>query len=185
MLRFAALGLGVLLSATVAAASRPVTQPADNEELARLMAEDQSDRKSKSIDWEVVAPRDRARLARVRALYTAGAIRTANDYYHAALVLQHGQAPEDFQLAHDFCVASMVLGKNDLANASLAAAAEDRFLMSIDRPQRFGTQFRSDGAGPQRLYTVGGDVSDDLRRIMGVPSLAEAKAIEAELNPGQ
>ena len=185
MHRVAAGGLGVLFCATVLAAPRPAPASADNEELARLMAEDQADRKPKSIDWAVVAPRDRTRLARVRALYAAGVIRTANDYYHAALVLQHGEASEDFQLAHDFCVVSMVLGNNDLANASLAAAAEDRFLMSIDRPQRFGTQFRSDGAGPPRLYRVGSDVSDDLRRLMGVPSLAEANAIEAELSLGQ
>jgi len=33
------------------------------------------------------------------------------------LVLQHGEVPEDFQLAHDFCVAAMMLGKNDLASA--------------------------------------------------------------------
>ncbi len=64
----------------------------------------------------------------------------------------------------------------------MAAAAEDRFLMNIGRPQRFGTQFRSDGTGPLKLYAVGEGVADDLRRLMGVPPLSEAKAIEAELN---
>ena len=39
--------------------------------------------------------------------------------------------------------------------------------MSIGRPQRFGTQFRSEGAGPLRLYTVGEGVTDELRRVMG------------------
>ena len=54
--------------------------------------------------------------------------------------------------------------------------------MNIGRPQRFGTQFRSDGTGPLKLYAVGEGVADDLRRLMGVPPLSEAKAIEAELN---
>jgi hypothetical protein len=176
--------IALLLTATsvVSPSSPAETSSADHEELKRLMAQDQADREGKTVDWTAVAPRDRARLARVKALYASGAVRTANDYYHAALVLQHGDAPEDFQLAHDFCVAAMMLGKNDRASASLAAAAEDRFLMNIGRPQRFGTQYRSEGSGPLRLYTVGRDVNDDLRRLMGVPPLAEAKALEAELN---
>ena len=176
----AILGLALLLLAPPP--SPPVDPAADNEELARLMAEDQADRQTTTPDWAAVAPRDRARLARVKALYAAGAVRTANDYYRAALVLQHGDASEDFLLAHEFCVAAMVLGKNDRASASLAAAAEDRFLMKIGRPQRFGTQYRLEPGRGMRLYEVAGNVSDELRRLMSVPSLSEAKAFEAELN---
>jgi hypothetical protein len=51
-----------------------------------------------------------------------------------------------------------------------------------DRPQRFGTQFRSEGGGPMRLYPVGDGVTDELRRRMGVPPLTEARAHEMELN---
>jgi hypothetical protein len=80
------------------------------------------------------------------------------------------------------CVAAMVLGRSDLESASLAAAAEDRFLMNVGRPQRFGTQFRRDGTGPWHLYTVGDGVTDALRRLMSEPSLAEARAHEAEMN---
>lgn len=168
---------GLLLATTpVASSSTAPVLSADSDELKRLMDEDQADRQAKSIDWSVVTPRDRGRLARVKALYAGGALHTANDYYHAALVLQHGEAPEDFQLAHDFCVAAMVLGKNDAASASLAAAAEDRFLVSIGRPQRFGTQSRSESGGPMRLYTVGDGVTDELRRVMAVPPLSQAGA---------
>src|SRR5882724_2499029 len=45
----------------------------DNEELARLYQEDQGDRTPaniKDIDWAVVGPRDKARLTRVKELYT-------------------------------------------------------------------------------------------------------------------
>jgi len=139
------------------------------------MTEDQADRQPKSIDWAIVLPRDKARLARVKSLYASGTVRTASDYYYAALVLQHGETPEDFLLAHEFCVAAMMLGKNDLASSSLAAAAEDRFLMKIGRPQRFGTQFQSEGGEPLRLYAVGEGVSDELRRVMGVPPISQAK----------
>src|SRR5262245_31640326 len=170
----AAMGLSRTASPKIAAV--------DNAELRRLRDEDQGDRAPKSIDWAVVAPRDRARLARVKELYAARQMHTASDYYNGALVLQHGEAPEDFLLAHELCVAAMMLGKNDRASSSLAAAAEDRFLMNIGRPQRFGTQFRSEGDGPLRLYNVGAGVTDELRRVMAVPPLAEAKAMEGKLN---
>ena len=158
------------------------SSPADSQELRHLMDEDQADRQSNQIKWAEVLPRDRARLSRVKSLYASGAIRTAEDYYHAALVLQHSEVAEGFLLAHEFCVAAMMLGKNDIESGSLGAAAEDRFLMNIGRPQRFGTQYRSEGQGPLRLYQVADGVSDELRKVMAVPSLTEARAHEAEFN---
>ena len=156
--------------------------PRDNEELRRLRNEDQSDRAPAAIDWTVVTPRDRARLKRVKELFAADSLRTANDYVRSALILQHGETPDDILLAHEFCVAAMVLGKNDRESASLAAAAEDRFLMKVGRPQRFGTQFTKDGTGPWRLHPVGDGITDALRRVMAEPSLAEARARVAEMN---
>lgn len=162
--------------------SRSGVAPRDNVELRRLRDEDQRDRAPAAIDWTVVTPRDRARLKRVKELIAADGLHTANDYVRSALILQHGEAPDDFLLAHEFCVAAMVLGKNDRESASLAAAAEDRYLMNAGRPQRFGTQFTKGGAGPWRLHPVGDGVTDALRRVMAVPSLAEARAREAEMN---
>ena len=154
----------------------------DSEELKRLHDEDQADRASETLDWSVVGPRDRARLNRVKELFAADGLHTAMDYYRAAMVLQHGEAAEDFLLAHEFCIVAIIKGKNDRESAWLAASAEDRFLMTVERPQRFGTQFRSESNGPLRLYKVGPGVTDELRRLMGVHPLAEAKAHEAELN---
>jgi len=154
----------------------------DNQELRRLHGEDQADRAREVTDWSVVAPRDRARWRRVKELFETDRIQTARDYYHAAMILQHGDRPDDYLLAHEFCVVAISKGKNDKETRWLAASSEDRFLMEIGRPQRFGTQFRSEGDGPLRLYTVGAGVTDELRRLMGVHSLAEAKAHEAELN---
>jgi len=157
----------------------------DNAELKRLHDEDQADRTprgGKEIDWAIVGPRDKARLARVKELSAQNRLQTANDYYHAALILQHGEEPEEFLLSHEFCVIAITKGKNDKDTKWLAASSEDRFLMNIGRPQRFATQFRSEGNGPILLYTVGSGVTDDMRRLMGVHSLAEAKAHEAEIN---
>ncbi len=168
-------------------AESPLSQTVkDNEELTRLHGEDQADRApgdAKTINWSKVAPRDKARLARTKELYREGRLQTANDYYHAALILQHGDVPEDFLLAHEFCIVAISKGKNDKETRWLAAASEDRFLMNIGRPQRFGTQYRADPiTAPYRLYKVDESVTDDLRRQMSTPSLAEAKALEVKLN---
>ncbi|HKR61835.1 MAG TPA: hypothetical protein VJS64_19265 [Pyrinomonadaceae bacterium] len=160
-------------------------QAKDNEEVKRLCDEDQADRtppEGKPIDWTKVGPRDKARLKRVKEIYTQNLLQTANDYDRAATVLQHGDVPEDFLLAHEFWVVAISKGKNDKDTLSLAAASEDRYLMGIGRPQRFGTQLRSIDNGPIQLYQVDPGVTDELRRMMGGRSLAEIKARVAEMN---
>jgi hypothetical protein len=114
-------------------------------------------------------------------MYSSDELKTGADYWRAAMILQHGKAPEDFLLAHELCVAALVLGEKRAA--WLAAASEDRFLMNISRPQRFGTQFRADGPNqPMKLYPTDGAVTDSLRQRLGVPSFADAKAREARMS---
>lgn len=185
--------LGVLIGAVasggfgrLARASRgdPSDSPHDDPELARLYDEDQADRMpaaGKAIDWSVVGPRDKVRRARVYALYEADELRTGKDYQRAAMVLQHAEKPDEYLLAHEFCIVALSKGERDAR--WLAAATEDRFLMNIARPQRFGTQYRSSGPDDKlKLYEVGKGVTDALRRELGVPSIAQAREQEARMN---
>lgn len=185
LLALAALFSLIILQYTTSTNALTQNSP-DNAELARLYREDQSDREPadpKEIDWSKVAPRDKARLARTKELYQENQLNTANDYYHAALILQHGDVPEDFLLAHEFCVVAISKGRNDKYTRWLAAASEDRFLMNIGRPQRFGTQYQAIPANaPYKLYKVDEGVTDELRRQMSTPTLAQAKQSEVELN---
>lgn len=157
---------------------------APNTELARLYTEDQADRQpgpGRSIDWVEVQKRDKARLARVRELYTRAELRAGEDYWHAAMVLQHGGEPTDYLLAHELCVVAIAKGFEQAK--WLAAASEDRFLGSVGRSQRFGTQYNSAGPNaPFRLAPVEEGVTDALRREFNAPTLDEAKAREAEMN---
>jgi hypothetical protein len=164
-------------------AQPPKKSPADNEELARLHAEDQADRMPKDgkIDWKTLGPRDAKRLARVHEIYQANQLATGADYYHTAMVLQHSQKPADFLLAHELCI--VAVGKGEERAKWLAAASEDRFLMNIGRPQRFGTQYRSNGPNdPVKLYKVEDGVTDALRLAFKAPTLEQAKEREAEMN---
>jgi hypothetical protein len=167
----------------------------DNAELERLFADDQSDRTTSEggkINWSVVGARDFDRRKRVMEVYAAGELRTAKDFYHAGMVLQHGNQSEDYLLCHEFCVAAVFLSASEsgstwiLKAKWLAAASHDRFLLSIGRGQRFGTQFTQiaakKGKAPWKLDKITPGVSDELRAVWNVPTLAEAKSKEAELN---
>lgn len=166
--------LGAVAAAVVRAQSKSLT---DNAELTRMCQEDQDDRKPglRGIDWTVVKPRDDARLARTRELYASGALHTGADWFHAALILQHADEPDDYLLAHEMSVAAAVLGYEQAK--WLVAAAEDRFLMKLGRKQRFGTQYEpAEESGKYRLAATDGQVTDALRAALGVNSLADAQA---------
>lgn len=152
-------------------------------ELKRLFDEDQAERTpvpGKVTDWAAVMLRDEARQRRVKELITSGSVSSGSDYYHAAMVMQHATEPDDYLLAHDLCV--VAISKGEQQAKWLAAASLDRFLVSIGRPQRFGTQFSSNHPSrPPRLRPVDPSVPDQLRRELNVPTLAQAKARELKM----
>ncbi|AXA92803.1 hypothetical protein [Massilia sp. YMA4] len=186
-MRFASLYRSTLLVIALAPpwahASTPAVIPPvpSNAELAQLFTDDQADRQVPSdvaIDWETVSVRDDRREARVKELLAADALHTGADFYHAAMILQHADTPDDYLLAHDLCV--IAIGKGEERAKWLAAASLDRFLINVGRRQRYGTQFETRRSHlPARLAEVDPSVPDSLRREMGVPSLAEAKEKEA------
>jgi len=169
-------------SVTVTKAAEPLTLSAAevSEELARMFTEDQADRTTSPIDWAQVGPRDAARLARVKHLYHGQALRSGEDYFHAAMILQHSASAEDHLLAHEFCVAAISQGVEQAK--WLAAASEDRFLMNIGRPQRFGTQYHR-SSGSHSLHETDPEMEDSLRRVFNVPPLWEAQADETNQKP--
>ena len=84
-------------------------------------------------------------------------------------------------LVHELCV--VAISKGDASVLWLCAASEDRFLDKIDRDQRFGTQFKSNGPdSPFHLVKVPDATTDDLRAQFHVPKLEDAKKMEAEFN---
>ena len=155
-------------------------------ELERLFMEDQADRvgfRAGEVAWADLASRDQRREAYVKAAVTEGSLQTGADYYHAAMILQHGSEPADYLLAHELCI--VAIGKGEERARWLAAASEDRFLRSIGRPQRFGTQHvRDEGTGALQLRPVDPSVRDELRRAFDVPPLAEAERRVARRNAG-
>lgn len=123
--------------------------------------------------YKWIRRRDFQRLREVISLYKAGRIRTASDYHCAALIMQHGERPSHYRLAHRFAGRAVKLG--DHSARCLYAATLDRWLLSAGRSQKFGTQFRRDEhlgwvlAGPVDPVTT-----DAERARYRVPPLADS-----------
>jgi hypothetical protein len=155
-----------------------------NRELYELYQADQGDRQPgmNKIDWAKVSPRDQARRKRVEEIIAAGGAKVADDYYHAAMVYQHGDTVEDITRARELAMKAVELdGKNGKARW-LAAAATDRELMRKKLPQKYGTQYTRESGGAWVLYEVDPKVTDAERAEWNCPPLADARAKADALN---
>jgi len=152
-----------------------------NAEMTAIFDADQADRSSAAIDWSLVGPRDRARAARTKTLLDDGALASADDYYHAAFVFQHGAEPNDYLLAHTLAMIAVARGRPDAT--WIAAATLDRYLQRIGQKQIFGTQFISGKSETTQDPYDRQLLSDAIRKAVGVPPIAaqeeRRKAIEA------
>jgi hypothetical protein len=146
-----------------------------NVALYRIVIEDQRVRMGDltKVDLQDFVARDAERLARVKAIVEAGGARTADDCFNAALVAQHGETPADYALARRLALQAAALDPDRLGARWLAAAATDRELVSLGKPQRFGTQFTSGSDGILHMNPVDPGVTDAERTRWGVPSLAD------------
>jgi hypothetical protein len=160
-------------SPTTAAVPRHATAAIrDNAEMTVIFDADQAARNVPKIDWTILHPQDQARRVRTKVLLDSAALRTGNDFYHAAFVFQHGDKPNDFLIAHTLAVIAAARGNGDAP--WIAAATLDRYLQSIGQKQIYGTQFTRAEHGSmtqepydRRLF------SDALRAALGVPPLAD------------
>lgn len=158
----------------------------DNAALTKLFEVDQAARKAKTIDWQKLNSEDEIRRQQVHGMLQAGELHTGTDYFHAALIYQHGQKHGDFLLAHVLAVEAVGLGN---ANARwLAAATLDRYLLSVSQPQIYGTQFESGPEKPTvwKQRTIDAQlISDSMRRLSCVVSVEEQGKILNEVNRGE
>ena len=148
-------------------------------EMARIFAEDQAVRQNaKPGQFRDIATvrkmiaDDAARRTRTRTLLDSGRLTTAEDYYAAAFVFQHGSKPDDFLLAHTLALVATARGMKEAS--WIAAATLDRYLQVIGQKQIYGTQSRE--AKDMPLTREPYDralVPDSLRTALGVPTLAE------------
>ncbi len=158
--------------------------PGNNPELERLHKEDQADREAgpnAKIDWQAVSKRDAERRARVREIVDKGGATTSTDYYHAAMVYQHGTEVPEYDEAHRLAMKAVELDPENGAARWLAAAAKDRSLMWQGKPQLYGTQFKKVD-DRWVLWEVDPSITDEERAKWNVPPLAEQRKKLETLN---
>lgn len=111
-----------------------------NLELYRMYKRAEEDQVAKDIDRKDVERRNKLRLKRVRKMLHAGKIKKADDFYHAASIVYHGPDSSDYELAHELALKAVELDHEHGSAMVLAASAKDVYLLSIGKPQVFGTQ---------------------------------------------
>lgn len=152
---------------------------APNADLVQLTAQDQAVRSGamKDIDWAKLSIEDAARRTKVLEMIRHGTIRTSEDYCNAALIFQHGETADDIRLAYSLATIARALDNESRRCGWLSAAAWDRILMRMKRPQWYGTQFVKLPSGKWGLYDIDETaVTDADRAELGVPPLSAARA---------
>lgn len=154
-------------------------------ELRVLFEADQADRRAvaaRTMTQPELNVRDYERRQRLDILAAEGAIQSADDYYYAAFILQHGTLPEEYRRAHDFAAQALTRGSRPAR--WLFAATLDRWLVATGEPQQYGTQYIRIGAHGYAMYTVDPAVSDIERAQYDVPPLDAQLRMLTEKNGG-
>lgn len=169
------LSCGVALAACLggdpspASAQTSAAAEVGNPEIAALFDADQQARQNvQGVDWDKLGAEDAERRRQVLAMINAGELHTGADFYKAAFIFQHGVRSGDFLLAHT--LAMLAMGKGADKAGWIAAASLDRYLLSVQQPQIFATQYQRVPIGPPVLSPVdGGVIPDTLRPMLGLP----------------
>ncbi len=146
-------------------------------ELQELFNADQADRVSlqsgefNSESWNLIADNDAKRLVKAREIYdeyTKGAINLSNEeMVQLAFLFQHSLVTDDYKKVVELGDAAGEEGK------WIAAAGEDRWLISKGEKQKWGTQFAHDGSQAPMLSDEESGITDEMRQERGIPVRAE------------
>jgi hypothetical protein len=161
---------------------RTSTPIADNAELAAMFEQDQADRMTEEIDWDWVHARDEARQSRVRQFMQSDSLVTTDDYYHAAMIMQHGGDSTAFRSAYDLAAKAVAIDSTHEIASWLYAAAWDRYLLSTGQPQWYGTQYVTLNDTTWLFPIDTTKVTDAERKRRGVRTLDEIRMKLAEEN---
>jgi hypothetical protein len=114
-------------------------------ELANHFKSLQKDSKALADGDAKALERQRERCAWVLEAVQIGELAKDEELYQAASILYSGETPEQLLHAHILAVGAAFKGHPD--GKRLSAATLDRWLLSLKRPQRFGTQSDKGAAG--------------------------------------
>ncbi len=134
--------LGLLAGCLAGPAPVPSSSLSTADQLTYMSQTDQRDRVT--LRWLIMS-RDDARRARVLDLARAGLGQEPEQLLDAALILQHGRDSSDYRIAYELAKAASEKDVNtqhwDQKSAEwLTNATYDRWMLSLGKPQVYGTQ---------------------------------------------
>jgi hypothetical protein len=161
---------------------------ARSKELAEIVKADQDERhnwQSKTPEEMMkVADNDVSRRKREGEIFGEGCFSKAEDYAAAALVYQHGDAPDHFYQTFIWSRRGVELG--DKSQERMMALGIDRYLVNIGQRQLFGSQATKPNESKcWCLQRIEKSFPDKRRSEIAGKSLAQALDWLKELNAGQ
>lgn len=129
----------------------------NNREIADLYIADQQDRqglRAGRITLDQMRYQDLERRRMVLGLHKRGMLKTADDLESAAMIFQHGDSAADFRLAFALATLAAAKSADPTETTWMMAATWDRLMLSLDRPQWYGTQFKRDASGKEVLEPI-------------------------------
>ena len=158
---------------------------ADNTRVRDLFLADQAARQAEPDAGDVLAAtsKDLERQNAVLEQIASGALTTSADYFHAAVVFQHGATTENIALAYSLATIATRLQPAHPHAKFLTAAAWDRLMKRMGKPQWYGTQYMRGAGGTYELYRIDEQaVTDEDRARLGVPALADSRERIRKMN---
>lgn len=152
----------------------------DNEELIEMFKSDQADR-TNHIDRDIRQKNDSLREVRVYELLDSNKVHTSLDFNNAALIFHHGEDSVAYGMAVKLMRKSIEL--DSTRNKWFLAVITDRYLLSINKPQVYGTHYKRLEDGTVLREEMDSTKITDAERIeFGVETLAEQREKIINLN---
>jgi hypothetical protein len=158
-----------------------VLECADNQELINMFESDQADRMSGKLTRKQINYNDSIREGRVYELLDDEKVRTAKDYTNAGLIFHHGEDSNTYAMAVKMLTKAIEM--DSLVNKWFLACATDRYLLSINKPQIYGTHYKRGDDNIVFRRELDSTIISDARRIeFGVETLAQQQEKIRRLN---
>lgn len=158
-------------------------------ELRELFDADQADRKALQGKWndpelsKTMIDNDSKRLIRAREIYEEHMSRTAllssEELIQLAFLFQHSPESDDYRKAYDLGEAAGDEGK------WIAAAAEDRWLLSKGEKQKWGTRFLNETEQAPMASDEESGITDEMRAQREIPPRAEQLSMHIRLSESE
>ena len=148
-----------------------ITKPASSQMLVLFTADQAARQLPMNTDPQTIQMEDTQRRYDVLRYFQSGETWDTQDLVYAAFIFQHGDCSEHYRYANR--LAQIALEAGDPNARWIYAATLDRYLMSLGKPQKFGTQYVGTGED-FRLYPVDPSTTDEERAQYNVPPLSEA-----------